>query len=164
MFANTHKSLGLPQFAAQVKRISTPTTAHNPRDQGVFQFALNTRPSQNLRHSRGRGRFSGRNVHPESTTTPSFPRTRESRYQQSTPFHPIPGNNHRPFRSQGMYESLTRNHWRSAARVLQMVSEYTNAERTRCHSPRQRSSPISGKPPQSLIRSVKNSPHFINFS
>ena len=36
------------------------------------------RPLQNSRHSRGRGRFSGRNVHPASTKTPSFPQTRES--------------------------------------------------------------------------------------
>ena len=49
------------------------------------------------RHSRGRG-------NPEST---------------KHAFSPHPGDNHRPFRSQEMYESLTRNHWRSAARVLQ---------------------------------------------
>ena len=55
------------------------------------------RPLQNSRHSRGRG-------NPESI---------------KHAFSPHPGDNHRPFRSQEMYESLTRNHWRSAARVLQ---------------------------------------------
>ena len=57
-------------------------------------------PSETIakpRHSRGRG-------NPEST---------------KHAFSPHPGDNHRTFRSQEMYESLTRNHWRSAARVLQ---------------------------------------------
>ena len=60
-------------------------------------FAPRRGPLHNSRHSRGRG-------NPEST---------------KHAFSPHPGDNHRPFRSQGMCESLTRNHWRSAARVLQ---------------------------------------------
>ena len=58
-------------------------------------FTPSRRPLQNPRHSRGRGRFSGRNVHPESTTTPSFPRPSlvipadaGTQNQQSTPFPP----------------------------------------------------------------------------
>ena len=56
-----------------------------------------SRSRDNHRHSRGRG-------NPEST---------------KHAFSPNPGDNHSPFRSQGMYESLTRNHWQSATRVLQ---------------------------------------------
>ncbi len=63
---------------------------------------------QNPRHSRGRGRFSGRNIHPESTTPPSFPRASlvipadaGTQNQQSTPFHPIPATTTIPFARRG---------------------------------------------------------------
>ena len=62
------------------------------------------RPLQNSRHSRDNPRHSRGRGNPESI---------------KHAFSSHPGDNHRPFRSQEMYESLTRNHWRSATRVLQ---------------------------------------------
>ena len=84
-----------------LQRTARPSKINNdpviPADAGASADGTSIQNQQRPRHSRGRG-------NPESTTHA---------------FSPNPGNNHRPFRSQEMYESLTRNHWRSAARVLQ---------------------------------------------
>ena len=58
------------------------STHHQPNSQTIT-------PAPH-RHSRAGGRFSGRNIHPESTTTPSFPRTREPRISKARLF-PHPG-------------------------------------------------------------------------
>ena len=65
-------------------------------------FPPSRRPLQNPRHSRGR------NLHPESTTPPSFPRPSPvipadagTQHQQSTPFHPIPATTTVPFARRG---------------------------------------------------------------
>ena len=56
-----------------------------------------TRPLQISRHSRGRGRFSGRNVHLESTKNPVIPADAGIQNQQSTPFLAIPATTTVPF-------------------------------------------------------------------
>ena len=58
-------------------------------------------PASKPLHSRGRGRFSGRYVHPESTKTTSFPRTREPRINKARLFTPSQRPFHKPHRSRG---------------------------------------------------------------
>ena len=75
----------------------TPASAtNNPLIRALQRTERPSRLNKKPRHSRGRG-------NPEST---------------KHAFLPHPRDNQCPFRSQETYESLTRNHWRSAATVL----------------------------------------------
>ena len=78
-----------PPPSRSVRGRGSEATAGDARRGGKPQSTTNPtrKPS---RHSRPGRRFSGLNVHPESTTPPSFPRTREPRINKARLF-PHPG-------------------------------------------------------------------------
>ena len=82
------------------------------------------RPLQNSRHSRGRGRFSGRNVHPEST---------------KHAFSRHPGDNHRPFRT--AKETIAKLPSFPRTRALQRTERPPRINKARLISPSRRQPP-----------------------